>query len=377
MTTRRTIPQVRPWLGEDEMLAAAKAVSDNWITEGPRSAEFVDKHNQMMGTSFGVLAPNGTLALVLGLLALDIRPGDEVLVSNITFIASANAVIMVGAIPIFVDVDSTTFQIDVEKASALIGDRTRAIMPVHLYGTACDMDAVKQLASRHNLKVIEDAAQGIGVFRNGEHTGAIGDVGCFSFFADKTVTTGEGGFVVCRDRAIYDRLRLLRNQGRFDRGSFIHTAIGYNFRITDIQSAIGLVQLAKLGQIIAKKQEILAWYMEDLHGLDKVRFLEALPGSDHVPFRCVLMLEGAHELMSFLESSGVQTRGFFYPLHKQPCFADWSRAHGWRQDLSDENFPNSLRGYDTGMCLPIYPELSRMDVRYICDRIHDYFRATW
>ena len=358
------------------MHAAAKTVSDNWITEGPRSAEFVDKLNRMMGTTYGVLAPNGTLALVLALMALDIRPGDEVLIPNITFIASANAVIMVGAIPVFVDVDSTTFQIDVEKASALINERTRAIMPVHLYGTACDMDAVKQLAARHELKIIEDAAQGIGVFLNGEHTGAIGDVGCFSFFADKTVTTGEGGFVVCRDSAIYDRLRLLRNQGRFDRGSFIHPAIGYNFRMTDMQSAIGLVQLAKLDKIIAQKQQILAWYKEDLHGLGKLRFLEAQPGSNHVPFRCVLMVEGAHDLMAFLESHGVQTRGFFYPMHKQPCFADWARAHGWRQDLSDENFPNSLHGYDTGMCLPIYPTLSRADVRYICDRIVDYFKST-
>lgn len=373
MTTPTIIPQVQPWLGEEEASAAAQAVSETWITEGPRSKEFAEKLNELIGTPYGVLAPNGTLALVLGLMALGIGPGDEVLVPDITFIGSANAIIMLGAVPVFVEVERTTFQIDVEKAAHLVNERTRAIMPVHLYGTACNMRAVNAFAAYHNLKIIEDAAQGIGVFYDGKHVGGIGDVGCFSFFADKTVTTGEGGFVVCRDAEIYDKLRLLRNQGRFDRGSFIHPMIGYNFRMTDMQSAIGLVQLAKLDEIIERKHRIFAWYKEELGDLDRLRFLGPEPGSTHVPFRCVLIVEGAHKLMRYLETHGIQTRGFFYPMHKQPCFSDWSKTVAHPPSLHDSDYPNALYGFENGLCLPIFPTLKRDQVKYLCNKIRDYF----
>lgn len=368
-----SIPQVSPWLGEDEAAAAAKSVASGWITEGPNCDAFSAALRRLIDVPYGVFAPNGTLALVLALMALGIRPGDEVLVPDITFIGSANAVIMLGATPVFVEVDRDEFQIDLAHAASLVTPRTRAIMPVHLYGAACDMVSVKAFAARHNIQIIEDAAQGIGIYTNNQHVGGIGDIGTFSFFADKTITTGEGGYVVCKDAATYDRLRYLRNQGRLRSGSFEHPEIGYNFRITDVQAAIGLVQLSKLQEIIARKARIYSWYTEDLEPLSRVRVLGHRPESNHVPFRCVLIADRAHELMAFLGSKGVQSRGFFYPMHRQPCFAEWFRGRTDAPSLRDEDYPNSVFGYENGLCLPIFPTLQREQVAYITAQIAAFY----
>ena len=367
------IPQVSPWLGEEEAAAAAKAVASGWVTEGPSCEAFSTRLRELIDVPYGVFAPNGTLALALALMALGVGEGDEVLIPDITFIGSANAVILVGGTPIFVDVEPDTFQIDLGLAECLVTSRTRAIMPVHLYGTACDMTAVQAFAARHGIRVIEDAAQGIAVYNRNRHVGGLGDIGCFSFFADKTVTTGEGGYVVCRDSMLYDRLRFLRNQGRLNSGTFKHPMIGYNFRITDIQGAIGLVQLAKLGEIIGRKGEIYSWYREELAGLAQVRILGRQPESTHVPFRCVLMASRAHELMAFLGARGVQSRGFFYPMHRQPCFIARFENTPFAPSLKDGDYPNAMFGFENGVCLPIFPTLRRDQVSYIAQQIIAFY----
>lgn len=367
------IPQVCPWLGEEEAGAAGKAIRENWITEGPRTKEFSEKLNQLLGVKWGVFAPNGTLALALGLLALDIKAGDEVIIPDTTFIASANAVVLVGATPIFVDVNRENFQIDVNQCEELITPRTKAIMPVHLYGMSANMDAVMNFARKHNLKVIEDAAQAVGVKYNGKQAGTFGDVGCFSFFADKTITIGEGGYVVCNDEKVYEKLLYLRNQGRLDRGSFVHPAIGFNFRITDMQAAIGLVQLGKLNSIIERKLKILNWYKQKLESLNQVKFLTLEPKSTRIPFRVVLFCENAHKLMEYFTEKEIQSRTFFYPLHQQPCFAYLSKGKGGNYDLSDSKYPNAIYGYEHGICLPVFPTLAEEQVDYICQTIKDFY----
>jgi perosamine synthetase len=373
MSDPPSIPQVEPWLGEEEAIAASKVIATNWISEGPNCAAFSERLRDLIGTPYGVFAPNGTLALALALMALGLGPGDEVLIPDITFIGSANAAIMVGATPIFVDVDSNTYQISLSHADALITPRTRAIMPVHLYGTACDMEAVQAFAMRHALKIVEDAAQGIGVFYRERHVGSFGDAGCFSFFSDKTVTTGEGGYVACRDPGLHEHLRFLRNQGRQNAGSFVHPMIGYNFRITDVQAAIGLVQLSKLDKIIARKREIHAWYQQDLAELSGVRILAAAPNSTVVPFRCVLLAPRAHELMTFLSQRGVQSRSIFYPMHRQPCFAKWFDDKPYAPSLRDDDYPNAVAGYEHGLCLPVFPTLRRDQVAYIVQQIIEFY----
>ena len=367
------IPQVSPWIGETERAAVERVLLSNWITEGPSSAEFSAKLNTLIGTPYGVFAPNGTLALYLGLLAAGIGSAAEVLVPDITFIASANAVVMAGATPVFVEVNADNYQIDVAKCGHLITEHTRAIMPVHLYGMMANMTEVMAFAREHSLIVIEDAAQALGVRYHAQHAGTFGEIGCFSFFADKTITTGEGGYVVCRSQAYYERLRLLRNQGRLDRGSFIHPALGYNFRITDLQAAIGLAQLAKLDVITERKRAILAWYRRELAGLPDVQFLRVEPGSEYVPFRAILICPDAHGLMAYLKQHDIQPRTFFYPLHKQPCFAQLAKAHGGAQDLDDAHFPNAIYGYEHGVALPIFPTLAEAAVVQICATIRDFY----
>ena len=369
------IPQVLPWLGEDEIAAVSSTIGVNWITEGPRTAEFSSRLNELIGTQYGVFAPNGTLALSLGLLAMGIGPGDEVLVPDCTFIGSANAVILTGAKPVFVEVNQYDYQIDVSCSEHLVSSKTRAIMPVHLYGMIANMTEVMEFAKRHHLRVIEDAAQAIGVKYKGQHAGTFGDIGCFSFFADKTITTGEGGYVVCRDKETNERLLQLRNQGRLDRGSFIHPTIGYNFRSTDLQAAIGLVQLGRLSDIIDRKNSILMWYHEELDSEVAVEFLTVGPESEYVPFRVVLFCPDASSLMTYLEGQGVQTRTFFFPLHKQPCFEYLGKERGGALDLHDRNFPNAIYGYKHGVCLPIFPTLTREQVVFICKCIKEFYRG--
>lgn len=371
----RRIPQVVPWLEEAERAAVSETVAANWITEGPKSAAFSARLNELIGVEYGVFAPNGTLALVLGLMALGIGSGDEVLVPDVTFIGSATAVLMVGATPVFVEVNRDNFQIDTGHGETLVNQRTRAIMPVHLYGMCCDMDAVMAFAGRHRLFVIEDAAQAVGVRYKGRHAGSIGDVGCFSFFADKTITTGEGGYVVCRDEGVYEALRLLRNQGRLDRGSFVHPAVGYNFRITDMQAAVGLAQIDKLDAIVARKLAIMEWYRNGLAGLEAISYLALEPGSSYVPFRMVVLCDDAQDLSRALEDAGVEARSFFYPMHQQPCFDHLDRTAGGPLALDDEIYPNAIHGHRHGLCLPIFPTLGEDDVGFVCDVIRGHFQV--
>lgn len=369
----RTIPQIVPFLTADESASVLQTLEDGWITEGPRSAAFVEALKQTIQVPYGVLAPNGTLALALGLMALGIGPGDEVIIPDITFIGSANAVLMVGATPVLVDVEPDTFQIDPTQLEHCLTYKTRAIMPVHLYGTACDMDPILALARRHGLLVIEDAAQGIGVCYKGKPVGGLGDVGCFSFFADKTITTGEGGFVACRDEHTYRQLLLLRNQGRLNRGSFVHPAIGYNFRMTDMQAAVGLAQIKKLDWIIQRKQELWATYVSGLQDVRQVRILGAASHSTHVPFRCVLMAQEATQLQAHLEQAGVQIRSFFYPLHRQPCFGVSASEISPVRSFGNNAYPVGDSGFSQGLCLPIYPTLTDDDVHYIVDLIVAFY----
>lgn len=242
-------------------------------------------------------------------------------------------------------------------------------MPAHMYGMVSNMDAVMAFAREHNLKVIEDAAQALGVSYKGRHAGTFGDAGCFSFFADKTVTTGEGGFVVTDDENVHHNLLHLRNQGRPGRGTFVHSEIGFNFRMTDIQMAIGLVQLGKLEETRRRKLRALEWYKQYLVDVDEVGFLDLEPGSERIPFRACLLAERAHDLMEFMSEREIQPRTFFYPLHRQPCF-DYL---GESQDLSDERFPNANHGYEHGICLPVFPTLAEEQVKYVAGVIKDFY----
>jgi perosamine synthetase len=371
----KKVVQFAPFLGAEEYEALRACFERNWITEGPQSEKFLEQLKTLTGARFAVLAPNGTLALYLGLRALGIGPGDDVLVPDFTFMGSATAVEMTGATPVFCDIDRRTLQAGVAHMEAALTPRTRAVMPVHIYGMTCEIGPLVAWAHARKLLVIEDAAQALGVRFRGRHAGTFGDVGCFSFFADKTVTTGEGGLIVTDNEHCYSALRLLRNQGRMDRGSFIHPAVGYNFRMTDLQAAIGLVQLSKLDGIVARKQALLALYRERLAALPQVRFIAVTPESSYIPFRVAVYAERATELMKFMEARGIQTRTFFYPLHRQPAFAALRDDPGRRGQFADARFPGALYAFEHGVCLPSFPSLPLEDVHYVCDAIRDFYQG--
>jgi perosamine synthetase len=368
------VPQVAPWIGEEEHLALRACFADAWITEGPKARAFRERLLQLFGASHGEFAPNGTLALYLALRALGIGPGDEVLVPDLTFVGSANAVEMTGATPVFVDVAPGHFQIVPGTAERWITPRTRAVMPVHLWGTVAVMEPILEMARRRGLLVLEDACQAVGVRRHGRHAGTFGTAGAFSFFADKSVTTGEGGFVCTDDEEVADRLKHLRNQGRRAAGSFVHPRIGYNLRITDMQAAVGLAQLDKLPRIKDLKQKNLERYRERLAGLAEVAWFEPPPGSEWIPFRVPLLFERAADLSERLRQRDIEPRSWFCPMHQQPCYAARVRSQVGGESVEDV-FPIARMAYERGILLPVHATLSEEQVDHVCKTIREFYGA--
>ena len=362
------IPQVYPYFTKDEEKEVLDALRTAWVTEGPKSKAFVGKMLEMTGAKYGVLAPNGSLALYMALMVLGVGPGDEVIVPDFTMIASSNAVYLTGATPIFVDVSIKDLNIDVSKIEKAITKKTKAIMPVHIYGGAADMGEIMQVTKKHKLLVVEDACQGHGLFYENKHVGTFGDAGCFSFFADKTFTTGgEGGMVITNDKNVYEKLLYFRNQGRLNSGSFSHPQIGYNFRMTDLQCAVGLAQIKKFDKILAKRLKNHSIYEKYLLGVREIRIIKPLSYSNFVPFRFNVFVQRLPELMEFLVEKGIQTRGMFYPLHQQPCYKMY--------DYNDKDFPNSIHAYNRGLSLPVYYNLKESQIKYICDVIKKFYTA--
>lgn len=353
------VTQIAPWFDQDEIDGVVDTVRRAWLTEGPYAADFIEAIKQETGAEYAVLAPNGTLGLFLALLALDLPRDSEILIPSFTFYASASAAVFAGLVPVFVDADPETFNLDVDSLESLVTERTSAIMPVHVYGHAAAVDQVVDFARRHNLRVIEDAAQAYGVNYKGRHAGTWGDVGVISFFADKTITTGEGGVVLTNDASLYERLRLLRNQGRPNSGTFKHPALGMNFRMTDMQCAVGLAQVRKFPKITAAKLLNHQRYAENLREVPGIRWLRVQEGSTYVPFRFAMLSDRCESVTEALEANGIQTRSFFYPLHLQPALTKYSRGP----------LPVAEKLYEQGACLPIHVGLTTSDIDEISDII--------
>jgi perosamine synthetase len=357
------IPQFEPWLGEEELLQVTETIKANWITGGAKVKQFEKQIADLCGVKHAIAICNGTLALYVGLKALGIGDGDEVIVPDFTFIASANSVVMAGARPVLVDIDPKTFNIDPESIEQAITRKTRAIMPVHIYGQAADMDKICAIAKKHRLLIIEDAAQGIGVKFNGKPVGGFGEVGCLSFYADKTMTTGEGGMVLTSDDKLAEQCLIMKHQGRTGRGMYFHEHIGYNFRLTDLQAAVGLGQLSKLPTIIERKKRNEKLYRDLLTDVDGVEFPYVDPRGFNVPFRINILVDDPESLSNFLNENDIGSRRFFFPLHQQPCY----KVRG--------KFPNSVNAYRRGLSLPSSVKLTEDEIKYIADRIRKFYRA--
>jgi len=359
------IQQIQPFFDDQETRNLERAIKTGWVTEGPFSQEFLSLLKEFTGARYAVLANNGTLGLYLALLSVGAKDGDEVIVPDFTFNASASSIAFTGAEPVFTDINKNDLQIDTSRIERLITSHTKAIMPVHIYGQSCDMDPIVELARKYKIRIVEDAAQGFGVFYKGRHTGTIGDVGVISFFADKTITTGEGAVILTNDEAIYNKLKMLRNQGRPNSGTFIHPELGMNFRMTDLQCAVGVAQFKKFEQIREIKSRNFNRYRDTLSGIPGLEFVHVNDFTNFIPFRVNVRVPDVEGLIEHLERNAIQTRRMFYPLHRQPCFSFLN--------YDDAEFPASIDAYNRGISFPVHCRLNDNDIDYLCTQVKAFY----
>ena len=361
------IPVFEPPVGEEEIAEVVAALRRGEISGsfGKSLPEFEKLFSEYVGCKYGVAVSNGTVALQLAVEAAGIGVGDEVLVSACTNIASALAIIYNGAVPVPVDSEPDTWNLNLDLVEGLITDKTRAIMPVHIYGHPVDMDRVNAIAKKHDLIVIEDCAESHGATVRGKVTGSLGDLGCFSFYANKVITTGEGGMVTTNDPKLCERLRLLRNLA-FTEPRFRHEVAGHNFRMTGYQAAMGVAQMRKIDRIIDDKRRVAHTYNRMLAGLPLQLPVEK-EWAKNVYWMYGVVVEPRSklrrsELMAALKKEGVETRTFFCPMNLQPCLQ--SRP-GFRAIAC----PVAENLWENGFYLPSSPSLSEQTIKQICDVI--------
>lgn len=354
------IPVYKPYMRGNEASYVKSCLETGWISsKGEFVTQFEARFADYINAKHATSVCNGTVALHLALLAIGVKSGDEVIVPTLTYIASVNALAYVGAKPVFVDSDPDTWNIDVSQIKSKITARTKAILVVHLYGAVCDMNPIRKLSQEHGLLLIEDVAEAFGSLYHGQFAGTFGDISTFSFFGNKTITTGEGGMVVARDEKNIIRASKIKSQSVSTNREYWHDEIGYNYRMTNICAAIGLAQLENADYIIATKRKIASWYMECLSSLP-LKFQKELPDTIHTYWMVSVIAEDnkiRDVIRKTLMQNGIETRPLFPPVHTMPVFK------------SCENFIVAEDLSSRGINLPSYPELSRSDVEYICEKI--------
>ena len=347
------IPIAKPYIGEREKRAVLEVLDSGMLAQGKRVAEFERRFAELCDVKFAVATSSGTTALHLALLANGIGPGDEVITTAFTFIASANSILYTGARPVFVDIDAETFNLDPAKIEQAITRRTKAIMPVHLYGQVCDMGQLKAIAERHNLVIIEDACQAVGASQLGRKAGGFG-TGCFSLYATKNLMSAEGGMITTDDEAIANHLRLLRNHGMERR--YHYEMLGYNYRMTDIQAAIGLAQADRIDGFTEKRRSNAAYLNANIDGV--VTPVEK-EGNHHVWHQYTIRVTGRDrdEALAHLTAAGVGS-AIFYPIpaHKHDYM---------REIVGQVSLPVTEEVARQVISLPVHPQLSQTDLEQI------------
>ena len=369
------IPVCEPYLNGNELKYVTDAVQTGWISSsGKYVTEFENQFAKYCDSQYGVAVCNGTIALHLALLALGVGKGDEVIIPTFTMIASAFAVCYTGAKPVFVDADKETWNIDVKKIEEKITPRTKAIMPVHIFGKMCDMDAICAIAKKHNLYVVEDAAEAHGAEYHGKKSGSFSDIAGFSFFANKNITTGEGGMVVTNKKEVYDRARYFKNVCFPLDGprNYYHEDIGYNYRMSNVVAAIGLAQVEKADEYREMRIRNHQYYRNQLLQIPGI-IMQSLPeeGCIDVCWMNTIVLdpEKFHhtkdETIAYLKEKGIDTRLLFNGMHHQRSMKDYGCDCSGEYPISDWLTQN-------GFYLPSASNLTKEDIDFICNTIKDY-----
>ena len=374
--SKKTIPVCEPSLGQDERDYLLDAFDSGWISSGGnynRSLE--NDFSKYCQSNYGITVSNGTVALHLAIKSLDLKKGDEVIVSNFNGIYAIFALLYEGIKPVFVDSEINTWNIDPEKIEEKINNNTKAILLVHIYGHPCDMDKINNIANKHNLKIIEDAAEAIGAEYKGRKTGSFGDVSTFSFFANKTITSGEGGIILTKDKKIAEKCNYFRNQCFPINGprNFIHNDIGHNYRLTNIQAAIAYAQLKKVKSLVEKRIINKNKYQERLSTIEEIRFQPEAKWAKNVYWMTCILLDFTSKKHSrenfeeFLNSEGIQTRRLFVGMNDQPIIKKLNYN-------TNEVFTVTNLLSQKGIYLPSSSHLADDDIDLICEKIKLYFR---
>jgi perosamine synthetase len=353
------IPISKPYIGEAEKIAVLAVLESGMLAQGPRVAEFEACFAAACGVDLAIATSSGTTALHLALLAHRIGPGDEVITTPFTFIASVNSILFTGARPVFADIDPETFNIDPAQVEKVITPRTKAIMPVHLYGYMCDMDALQAIADQHGLVIIEDACQAVGATYRGRKAGSVG-TGIFSLYATKNVMSAEGGMITTNENALAERCRVLRNHGM--RRRYYHDFLGYNYRLSDLHAAIGLAQMERLEAFTARRRSNSTFLTKQITSVVTPSVRE---GYEHVWHQYTIRIDGSRDrdaAVQQLNKGGVGT-GIFYPVpaHQQDFI---------RRIVGHVSMPVAEQMAREVISLPIHPQLSQVDLDTIVAEVN-------
>jgi perosamine synthetase len=357
------IPVAEPRLGQKELDYVTDCITSGWVSsKGKYVSRFETAFAEFCGCQYGVATFNGTIALHLVLAALNIGPGDEVIVPSLTFVSTANAVTYTGAKPVFVDSEPETWNIDPKAIEAAFTPRTRAIIPVHLYGHPADMDAINAIAEAHDLIVIEDAAEAHGACYKGRPVGSLGRAAIFSFMGNKIITTGEGGAVVTNDQALAGRCFFLENHARYPDNPYWHTEIGFNYRMTNLQAALGLAQLEQINEFIAIRRRNAAHYIARIQEVSGITLPPQAPWAENVYWMFAPLIEPEFGLdrdtvMGRLREKGIESRPFFYPIHTMPMYN------------TGQSLPVAESLSARGINLPSGTNLTEEQIDYVCDTL--------
>ncbi len=364
------IPVCVPLLNGRELEYVEDCVRTNWISSKGRYVdEFEKRFSAYCGTKHGITASNGTASLHLALASIQLKEGDEVIVPAFTMISSVFSIIYCRAKPILVDSEPDTLNMDVSQIEEKVTVKTKAIMPVHIYGHPCDMDNINRLARKYGLYVVEDAAEAHGAEYKGKKAGGIGDVGCFSFYANKIITCGEGGMIVTNNDEIADRARRIKDLS-FEKGKervYLHSEVGYNYRITNLQAAVGLAQFERIDELADMRRRNARLYNDLLANVKGLRLPVEKSWAKNVYWMYSILVEpefgtSRDELMKSLAKKGVETRSFFIPMHRQPVFREMHL-------FEDENYQVADDISRKGLYLPSSSGLKTDEIQYICESI--------
>lgn len=365
----KKIPISKPYITREDISGVVSVLETGQLSLGPKHTEFERFFAKKIGTKFAVAVSSGTAGLHLAMLAAGIGPGDEVVTSPFSFIASANCILYVGAKPVFVDVDPETFNIDPKKIEAKITKRTKAILVVHIFGQAADMNPIVKIAKKHKLKIIEDACESVMAEYQGKKVGTFGQSAVFAFYPNKQMTTGEGGMITTNSEEIYKMCKSLANQGRSDNIQWLdHQYLGYNYRLDEMSAALGLSQLRKLDFMISRRRQVAGWYNDFFKNYgDIVTTPKIAPGNTHTWFVYMVRIIGVNrdKVIKILVKKGISSKPYLPSIH---LFDFYKKRFGYKVGA----YPISEKISRTSIALPLYVGLKKEDVNYICHQLINY-----